>query len=96
LYTSLKFTINGDHGALYDHKGGILQVLHHQSTIDFIFGSASSLDGVELEVDGALDGADLKYICIPLWSYSAPWPPSIDGALDLGVNLITLRPHPFS
>jgi pectin methylesterase-like acyl-CoA thioesterase len=39
-----------------------------KGTIDFIFGSARSLDGVELEVDGVLDGADLKYICIPLWS----------------------------
>jgi pectin methylesterase-like acyl-CoA thioesterase len=29
-----------------------------KGTIDFIFGSARSLDGVELEVDGVLDGVD--------------------------------------
>jgi pectin methylesterase-like acyl-CoA thioesterase len=47
-------------------RGAYFKSCTIKGTVDFIFGSARWLDGVGLEVDGALDGADLKYICSPL------------------------------
>jgi pectin methylesterase-like acyl-CoA thioesterase len=55
-------------------RGAYFKSCTIKGTVDFIFSSARSLDGVGLEVDSALDGANLKYIFSPLWSYSAPWP----------------------
>jgi len=64
-----------------------------KGTVDFIFGCARLLDGVGLEVYGALDGADLKYICSPYGHIGRLG--YRDDVLEEGVNLITLRPYLF-